>query len=109
MSQSHGIKTETTDEAFQEQCSLWDRGASLTFFKIYDMNNNINGTEGKERKRKEKKKNIAGIKALEIIYDCIMMSCQRLTHLTSFILFAYWLDLIPCITASSARNRCTLT
>ena len=27
-SQSHRIKGETTDKAFQEQCSLWERGAS---------------------------------------------------------------------------------
>ena len=28
MSQSHGIKGGATDEAFQDQCSVWDRGAS---------------------------------------------------------------------------------
>lgn len=29
MSQSRGIKGTTTDEAFVEQCSLWERGASV--------------------------------------------------------------------------------
>ena len=29
MSQSHGIKGRTIDEQFQEQCFLWDRGASV--------------------------------------------------------------------------------
>ena len=29
MSQSHRIEGETTDEAFEEQCFLWERGASV--------------------------------------------------------------------------------
>ena len=29
MSQSHIIKGRTTEEAFQEQCFLWERGASV--------------------------------------------------------------------------------
>ena len=29
MSQSHGIKGGTTDEAFLEQCFLWERGGSI--------------------------------------------------------------------------------
>ena len=29
MSQSHRVRGETTDEAFQEQCFLWERGASV--------------------------------------------------------------------------------
>ena len=29
MSQSHGSKSGTADEAFQEECFLWDRGASV--------------------------------------------------------------------------------
>ena len=29
MSQIHGIKGGTTDEEFQEQCFLWERGASV--------------------------------------------------------------------------------
>ena len=37
MSPSHGIKALTTDEAFQEQCFLWEKGAS----KIFRMQNNI--------------------------------------------------------------------
>ena len=39
MSQSYKIKGRTTDEAFQEQCFLWERGASFVadftfFFKL---------------------------------------------------------------------------
>ena len=30
MSQTPGIKGGTADEAFQEQCFLWDRGASVS-------------------------------------------------------------------------------
>ena len=29
MSQSNGIKGGTTDEVFQEQCFLWERGAPV--------------------------------------------------------------------------------
>ena len=29
MSQSHNIKGGTTDEAFEEQCFLWERGAAV--------------------------------------------------------------------------------
>ena len=38
MSQSHRIKGVTTDEAFQEQCSLWERGtpAAADFFHAQD-------------------------------------------------------------------------
>ena len=43
MSPSHRIKGETTDEAFQEQCFLWERGASvaadfklLRLFTVHD-------------------------------------------------------------------------
>ena len=32
MSQSHGIKGEITNEAYQEQCFLWERGASVGAF-----------------------------------------------------------------------------
>lgn len=32
MSQSHGIKGMTTDEAFQGQCFLWETGASDLFY-----------------------------------------------------------------------------
>ena len=42
MSQSHKIKGHTTDEAFQDQCFLWERGAlvrTLDFLtpKIFHM------------------------------------------------------------------------
>ena len=41
MSQSHGIKGRTTDEAFQEQCFLWERGAPVSLviglFKFQDI------------------------------------------------------------------------
>ena len=32
MSQSRSIKGGTTDEAFKEQCFLWERGASSDLF-----------------------------------------------------------------------------
>ena len=41
MSQSHVTKGGTTDEAFQEQCFLWERGASagvdFDLFNIQDL------------------------------------------------------------------------
>ena len=48
---SHGFKGRTTDEAFEEQCFLWERGTSvgvelrlLNFISYYY-------TEGKEKTR----------------------------------------------------------
>ena len=41
MSQSHRIEGGTTDEAFQEHCFLWEKGASDEAFKIFDMNKNL--------------------------------------------------------------------
>ena len=37
MSQSHLIKGKTTDETFQEQCFLWERGASADFFFFFNF------------------------------------------------------------------------
>ena len=38
MSQSHSIKGVTTDEAFQAQCFLWERSASvLTDFDLFNF------------------------------------------------------------------------
>lgn len=36
MSQSHRFKGGTTDEAFTEQCFLWDRGASVGNYSPLD-------------------------------------------------------------------------
>ena len=58
MSQSHGIKGGTTDEAFQEQRLLWDRGASvcvdigLLSFMVFYMQRILCKTP-KERKTKK--------------------------------------------------------
>ena len=59
MSQSHRIKGGTIDEAFQEQCSLWERGASvgLTFFNLQDLSH----AQETITERKEKGKNITGL------------------------------------------------
>lgn len=38
MSQSHQLKGETTDKAFQEQSVLWERGASVSAdFDIFNF------------------------------------------------------------------------
>ena len=37
MSQSHGIKGRSTNEAFQEQCFLWERGASVGLLNFKDL------------------------------------------------------------------------
>ena len=47
-----GGKSGTTDEAFQEQCFPWERGASVgadffLTFKIFYMHNKKYNTEGK--------------------------------------------------------------
>ena len=36
MSESHRIKGGTTDEAFQEQCFLWEKGASVKKMKKHN-------------------------------------------------------------------------
>ena len=46
MSHSHGTKCETTDEVFQEQCFLLERGASVGVdfdftFKTLDKHKNL--------------------------------------------------------------------
>ena len=53
MSQSHGIKGDTTEEAFQEQCFLWERWASdgadfdlLNFQDLLHVQEPILTTEG---------------------------------------------------------------
>ena len=51
MSQSHGIKGRTTDGAFQQQCFLWERGASVVEdFEIFYMHVKLCDTL-KERKK----------------------------------------------------------
>ena len=59
MSQSHGIKGGTTDEAFQEHCCLWERGAPVgadfalvSTFQIFYMHENRYNTLT-ERGKKE--------------------------------------------------------
>ena len=52
MSQSHRIKGGTTDEVFQEQCFVWERGASVgaDLFNLQDLlhaQEPIYNTEGK--------------------------------------------------------------
>ena len=49
MSQSHGVKGSTTDEAFQEQCFLWEGGASVGVdFECFDFQD----SEGEEINKK---------------------------------------------------------
>ena len=46
MSQNHRIKGKTTDEAFQEQCFLWERGASVgAGFDLFNSEDLLNAQE----------------------------------------------------------------
>ena len=49
MSHSHRITGGATDEAFEEQCSLWENGVYRTFY----MYKNLKNTEGKKENKKE--------------------------------------------------------
>lgn len=62
MSQSHTIKGGTTDEAFEEQCFLWETGASvlLTFFNLQDLLHMKHITH-RSKEEKNKKKSIKGL------------------------------------------------
>ena len=52
MSQSHSIKGNTTDKAFQEQHFLWERGASVgAYIDLLHVQAHRN-TEGKEKQTK---------------------------------------------------------
>ena len=52
VTKSQKIKGGTTDEAFQEQCFVWERGAPVVVdfftFKIIHMQQNLYNTKGKE-------------------------------------------------------------
>ena len=52
MSQSQRIKGGTTDEAFEDQCFLWERGASFCLFGLFNfhMHKNMYKTWRKEWK-----------------------------------------------------------
>ena len=57
MSQSHEIKGGATDEAFQEQCFLWERGASVALdFNLLNFEDCLHAQYPvyKEKERKEK-------------------------------------------------------
>lgn len=54
MSQSHGIKAQTTNEAFQEQ---WERGVSVdTDLDLFNFQDPLHAEEGIERRKGKKKK-----------------------------------------------------
>ena len=57
ISGSHGNKGGTTDEAFQEQCFLWERrvpiGAGFGLFKTFNIWKNPDNTTLKEKGKKK--------------------------------------------------------
>ena len=63
MPQNHRIKGWTTDEAFQEQCFLWERGASISaLFDLFNFQDLLHAQEPfikhrmKGRKQKKHKR-----------------------------------------------------
>lgn len=65
MSWSHRIKGRATDKAFQEQCSLWERGASAGFFLTFET---FYQNTQKERKT-TKKQNESPLNSATITID----------------------------------------
>ena len=55
MSQSHRIKGGTADEAFQEQCFLWDRGAPVGVdFDLFNFQDHLHAQDHVTLWREEK-------------------------------------------------------
>ena len=52
MSQSHRSNGRATDEAFQEQCFLWERRASVTFYIQRKLFKTQRGRKKKTEKHK---------------------------------------------------------
>ena len=56
MSQCHKIKRWTTDEAFQEQCFLWEGGASVgADFDLIDFQDLFQEPIKREKKKQQKR------------------------------------------------------